>query len=97
MGLYAACRFNFPESVLVSEPYIVLCWNKGVPNVGLAKVAERKRRFIIGRCYEHRPCRLLAVRPWRTQGCLLYLVALPHLPSFFRFDVLVTVHPYDPL
>jgi hypothetical protein len=21
------------------------------------------------------------VRPWRTQGCLLYLVALRHLPS----------------
>jgi hypothetical protein len=33
--------------------------------------------------------RVLAVRPWRTQGCLLYLVALLHLPSFFRFDVLV--------
>ena len=31
----------------------------------------------------------LAVRPWRTQGCLLYLVALLHLPFFFRFDVLV--------
>jgi hypothetical protein len=31
----------------------------------------------------------LAVRLWRTQGCLLYLVALLHLPSFFRFDVLV--------
>jgi len=28
-------------------------------------------------------------RAWRTQGCLLYLVALLHLPSFFRFDVLV--------
>jgi hypothetical protein len=38
----------------------------------------------------------LAVRPWRTQGCLLYLVALLHLPFFFRFDVLVTVHLYDP-
>jgi hypothetical protein len=24
-----------------------------------------------------------------TQGCLLYLVALLHLPFFFRFDVLV--------
>jgi hypothetical protein len=47
MGLYAACRFNFPESVLVSELYIVLCWNKDVPDVGLARVAERKRRFII--------------------------------------------------
>jgi len=34
----------------------------------------------------------LAVRPWRT-----HLVALLHLPSFFRFDVLVTVHLYDPL
>jgi hypothetical protein len=33
--------------------------------------------------------RALAVRPWRTQGCLLYLVALLHLPSFFRFVVLV--------
>ena len=46
-------------------------------------------------CYEHRLYRLLAVRPWRTQGCLLYLVALLHLPSFFRFDVLVTIHLYD--
>jgi hypothetical protein len=35
--------------------------------------------------------------PWRTEGYLLYLVALLHLPSFFRFDVLVTVHLYDPL
>ena len=25
----------------------------------------------------------------------LYLVALLHLPSFFRFDVLVTIHLYD--
>jgi hypothetical protein len=40
-------------------------------------------------CYEHRLYRLLAVRPWRTLGCLLYLVALLHFPSFFRFDVLV--------
>jgi hypothetical protein len=43
----------------------------------------------MGNCYEHQLHRLLAVRPWRTQGCLLYLVALLHLPSFFRFDVLV--------
>jgi len=32
-----------------------------------------------------------------TGGCLLYLLALLHLPSFFRFDVLVTVHLYDSL
>jgi hypothetical protein len=31
---------------------------------------------------------------WRTQG---YLVALLPLSLFFRFDVLVTVHLYDPL
>jgi hypothetical protein len=34
-------------------------------------------------------CLALAGRPWRTQGCLLYLVAQLHLPFFFRFDVLV--------
>jgi hypothetical protein len=32
---------------------------------------------------------------WRTQGYLLYLVALLPLSLFFRFDVLVTVHLYD--
>jgi hypothetical protein len=36
-------------------------------------------------------------QPWRTQGYLLYLVALLHLSSFFRFDVLVTIHLYDSL
>jgi hypothetical protein len=30
-------------------------------------------------------------------GLSLYLVALLHLSSFFRFDVLVTVHLYDSL
>ena len=40
-------------------------------------------------CYAHRLYGLLAVRLWRTLGCLLYLVALLHFPSFFRFDVLV--------
>jgi hypothetical protein len=48
-----------------------------------------------------RPPAVLAVRalarPWRTQGYLLYLLALLHLSSFFRFDVLVTIHLYDPL
>jgi hypothetical protein len=34
---------------------------------------------------------------WRTQGYLLYPRALLLLSSFFRFDVLVTVHLYDPL
>jgi len=38
----------------------------------------------------------LAVRPWHTQGCLLYLVALLPL-LFFRFNVLITVHLYNPL
>jgi hypothetical protein len=36
-------------------------------------------------------------RPWRTQGYLLYLLALLHLSFFFRFDALVTIHLYDPL
>ena len=34
---------------------------------------------------------------WRTQGYLLYLVALLPLSLFFRFDVLVIVHLYDSL
>jgi len=34
---------------------------------------------------------------WRTQGYLLYLVALLPLSLFFRFDVLVTAHLYDSL
>ena len=60
-----------------------------------------RSRYVDGErpaCYEHRPRGLDALswhRTWRTQGCLLYLVALLHLSSFFRFDVLVTVHLYD--
>jgi hypothetical protein len=36
----------------------------------------------------HTSC-LCGLGTWRTQACLLYLVALLHLPFFFRFDVLV--------
>jgi hypothetical protein len=39
---------------------------------------------------------VLAVRPWRIQGGLSYLVALLHL-SFFRFDVLVNDTSIDSL
>jgi hypothetical protein len=34
---------------------------------------------------------------WRAHSYLLYLAALLPLSLFFRFDVLVTIHLYDPL
>jgi hypothetical protein len=58
--------------------------------------AKRSGSFQVRLCYGFGHV-TIGLGTWRTQAYLLYLVALLPLSLFFRFEVLVTVHLYDPL